>query len=197
MTKGGRLNAWWAQGPSRRGALLFLSALGGALAVRWLIAAAMFSHELGYLPFDLQGRLNQGMLVIQVGAARGHPLGRLYGAFVMTDIPVSLVIAFTTVVLWRWLHLRAPNPFFGFLTRGGIMLLPVAVAAFELAEHHAVLGLLQQRGREGYAGAVEFVVQVHNVKVVLGAVRDVLTLVFIAATAVLMLRRRETRASPE
>ena len=192
-----RLNAWWAHGPSPRGVVLLLAALGIALLVRWQVAAPMFSHELGFLPFDLQERLNQGMLVIQMGAARGHPLGRLYGAFVMADIPVSLVIALATVVLWRWLHLRTPNPFYGFLASGGIMLVPVVVAAFELAEHRAVFSLLQQRGREGYAGAVEFVVQVHNVKVVLAYLQDVLTLVFIAVTAVLVLRRRRMRASPE
>ncbi len=192
-----RINAWWAHGPSQRGMAILLAAAAAALLMRWQVAARVFSYELGFIPFDLQDRLNQGMLVIQVGAARGHPLGRLYGAFVMADIPVSLVMAFVTVVFWRWLHLRAPNAVYGFLSAGGIMLLPVAVAGFEMAEHRAVFGLLQERGREGYADAVATVVAVHNVKMALAYLRDALTLIFAAATAVLALRRRSTRASPD
>ncbi len=190
-----RINAWWALGPSPRSMMVLFAAAGAALLVRWQIAAVMFSRELGFVPFDLQDRLNQGMLVIQVGAARGHPLGALYGAFVTADLPVSLVVAFVTVAFWRWLHLRAPNPLCNFLTAGGIMLLPVAVAAFEMVEHRAVFSLLQQRGRDGYADAVGQVVAIHNVKTALLHVRDALTLIFIGIAGVLALRRRRTRAS--
>lgn len=190
-----RFNAWWALGPSPRGMMAILAVAAAALLVRWQVAATLFSRELGYVPFDLQERLNQGMLVIQVGAARGHALGRLYGAFVTADIPVSIVIAFATVAFWRWLHLRAPNAVYGFLTAGGIMLLPVAVALVELAEHRAMFGLLQQRGRDGYADAVGLAIAVHHGKLALAYLRDALTLVFIAATAVLALKRRGTGAS--
>lgn len=191
-----RVTAWWGRGPSPRIMALVLALAAVAFVVRWRIAAAMFSRELGFIPFDLQERLNQGMLVIQMGAARGHALGRLYGAFVMVDIPVSVVIAFAVVVFWRWLHLRAPNPAYRFLTAGGIMLLPVAVAAAEMIEHRAVFGLLQQRGRDGYADAVGLVIAVHNGKVALAYLRDALTLAFIAVTAILALKRRGTRAPP-
>lgn len=190
------VNAWWDRGPSFRSLMLVLAAAAAAFAVRWQ-AAATFSRELGFVPFDLQDRLNQGMLVIQVGAARGHSLGRLYGAFVAADVPVSLVVAFAAVVLWRWLHLKAPNRGYGLLTAGGVMLLPVAVAVLEMSEHRAVFGLLQQRGREGYADAVASVVAIHNVKMALAYLRDALTLIFVAVTAMLALWRRRGRASPE
>lgn len=191
-----RIGAWWAQGPSSRIIIAILGIAALALLVRWQIAATIFSREVGFIPFDLQGRLNQGMLVIQVGAARGHALGRLYGSFVMTDIPVSVAIAFATVVFWRWLHLRAPNAVYGFLTAGGITLLPVAVAIVEMIEHRAIFALLQQRGRDGYADAVGLAITIHNGKLALAYLRDALTLVFIAITAVLALKRRGTRAPP-
>lgn len=175
--------------------MIVLAAAATAFAVRWQ-AAAMFSRELGFVPFDLQDRLNQGMLVIQVGASRGHPLGRLYGAFVTADVLVSLVVAFAAVVLWRWLHLKAPNRGYGFLTVGGVMLVPVTVAALEMFEHRAVFALLRQRGQDGYADAVASVVTIHNVKMALAYVRDGLTLIFVAVTAVLASWRRR-RASPE
>jgi hypothetical protein len=152
---------------------------------------------MGFLPFDLQPRMNRGMLVIQIGAARGHPLGSLYGAFVTADIPVSLVLAFVTVVFWRWLHLRAPNRVYAFLNGGGIMLLPLAVAALEMSEHRAVFSLLHQRGAETYADAVAFTVAVHNVKAAVAGLCNAVTLAFIAATALMWtLRRRPAKASP-
>jgi hypothetical protein len=112
-------------------------------------------------------------------------------------VPVSLVVALATVALWRWLHLKAPNRSYGFLTAGGVMLLPVTVAALEMFEHRAVFGLLQQRGQDGYAEAVESVVAIHNVKMAAAYLRDALTLVFVAVTAVLALWRRRVRAPSE
>lgn len=177
--------------------VIFLLVAGAALLVRWAVLAPMFSEVLGFVPFDLQPRLNRGMLVIQVGAARGYPLGRLYGAFVMTDIPISLVVAFVTVAFWRWLHVRAPNRVYAFLTAGGVMLLPVAAAMLEMSEHRAVFRLLQQRGRDAYADAIAFTVAVHNTKVAVADLRDAVTLSFVAATATLWLLRRKPKRAPQ
>lgn len=187
-----RVNAWWARGPSTRTLIILLVIAAAAEVVRWYVVAPLFAQELGFIPFDLQARLNQGMLVIQMGAARGHPLSRLYGAFVMSDIPISLVLAFATVAVWRWLHLKAPNRAYDLLAAGGIMLLPVAVAAVEMAEHRVVFDVLQNRGRAGYAEAVELLVTVHNVKMALAFMRDGATVVFVAATAILVFLRRKT-----
>lgn len=188
-----RINSWWALGPSNRAMAIFLLAVGVALLVRWAVLAPMFSQEMGFVPFDLQPRLNRGMLVIQVGAARGHPLGALYGAFVMADIPISLVVAFVTVAFWRWLHVRTPNRVYAFLTAGGIMLLPLAAAALEMSEHRAVFSLLHQRGSGAYADALAFTVSVHNIKVAMADLRDAVTLMFVVSTAVLQLLRRKPK----
>ena len=184
-----RLTSWWAHGPSTRGMSILLVIALLAVAVRWAVLAPMFSHELGFLPFDLQSRMNRGMLVIQLGAARGHPLGSLYGDFVMADIPLSLVLAFVTVAFWRWLHLRAPNRVYAFLTSGGIMLLPLAVAGLEMSEHRAVFGLLNQRGTATFADAVDFAVAVHNVKTAVAELCNAVTLIFILVTAVMRMLR--------
>ena len=185
-----RLTSWWASGPSTRGMVILLAFAFVAMAVRWAVLAPMFSHDLGFLPFDLQPRMNAGMLVIQLGAARGHQVGRLYGAFVTADIPVSLVQAFVTVVFWHWLHLRSPNRAYTFLTSGGILLLPLGVAALEMSEHRAVFGLLYQRGTETFAGAVDFAVAVHNVKTAAADVCNAVTLIFILVTAAMRVLRR-------
>jgi hypothetical protein len=192
-----RLSAWWASGPSTRTMMILLLVAAAALAVRWAILAPMFSHEMGFIPFDLQPRMNRGMLVIQVGAARGHPLGALYGAFVTADLPISLVLAFVTVAFWRWLHLRAPNRVYAFLTGGGIMLLPLAVAGFEMSEHRAFFSLLHQRGAETYADAIAFAVAVHNVKTAVTGLCNAVTLVFILVTAVMrVLNRKQAQGGP-
>ena len=188
----GRINAWWARGPSARTLIILIALAAAAVVVRWYIVAPLFAQQLGFIPFDLQPRLNQGMLVIQMGAARGHPFNRLYGAFVMSDIPISLMLAFATVAVWRWLHLKTPNRAYDLLAAGGIMLLPVIVAAAEMVEHRVVFDLLQSRGREGYADAVELLVRVHNVKAALVFMRDGATVVFLAATGILVFLRRKT-----
>ena len=185
-----RITLWWSTGPSTRTMAALLVLAGAAVLVRWEVLGRMFSGEMGFVPFDLQSRLNQGMLVIQLGAARGHPLGSLYGAFVMADIPISLVIAGITVVFWRWLHLLAPNRVFAFLNAGGIMLLPLAAAALEMLEHRAVFGLLHQRGSEAFPDAITFTISVHNIKVAIADIRDIVTLVFIAAAGLLRILRR-------
>ena len=187
-----RLSAWWARGPSPRGMITVLMIGLAALAVRWAVLAPMFSHQMGFLPFDLQPGINRGMLVIQLGAARGRPLAPLYGAFVTADIPVSLVLAFVTVVFWRWLHLRAPNSVYAFLTSGGIMLLPPAVAALEMLEHRAVFSLLHQRGSETFADAVNFAVAAHAVSSAVADVCNGLSLIFIVVTAGLRFMRRRS-----
>ncbi len=192
-----RIAAWWASGPSHRTMAILLIGAAAALLARWAVAAPMFSQEMGFVPFDLQPRLNQGMLVIQLGAARGHPLGALYGAFVMADIPVSLVLAFVTVAFWRWLHVRTPNRVYAFLTAGGVMLLPIVAAMLEMTEHRAVFSLLYQRVGEAYADAIAFTVSVHNVKVAMADLRDAVTLSFMASTAVLALLRRKLKRAPQ
>jgi hypothetical protein len=186
-----RLSAWWASGPSTKTVTILLLVAAAVLALRWTVLAPMFSHEMGFIPFDLQPRMNRGMLVIQVGAARGHPLGALYGAFVTADLPISLVLAFVTVVFWRWLHLRAPNRVYAFLTGGGIMLLPLAVAGIEMSEHRAFFSLLHQRGTETYADAIAFAVAVHNVKAAVAGLCNAVTLSFILVTAVMQMLNRK------
>jgi hypothetical protein len=175
-------------GANGRTVLILLIASLIALAVRKYVLAPQFRDQMGFIPFDLQPRLNREMIVIQLGLAPARHVFA-YLRFAFSDAVVTAVTAAFTVALWLWLFRAAPNRAFALFQNGGVLLVPLVAAAAELSEHAAVYRLLTVAQREDYVAAIDFLTTMHSAKSAALVLRDLLT----AGFAVVMLVRAAWR----
>jgi hypothetical protein len=170
----------WRFGVNGKTVLILLVATLIALAARSYVLAPLFRDQVGFIPFDLQPRLNREMIVIQLGLAPARHVFD-YLRFALSDSVVSGITAAFTIMFWLWLFRVAPNRAFALLQNGGILLVPVVAAAIELVEHGAVYRLLTVAQRDDYVAAIDLLTTVHAAKAAAIVLRDVLTASFAVA----------------
>jgi hypothetical protein len=175
-------------GATGRTVIMLMAASAIGLAVRAQVLAPMFHDDVGFIPLDLQHRLNPEMIVIQLGASPAR-LGLAYQRFALMDSVVTVITAAFVVTLWLWLFRNAPNRIFSFVQNGGILFVPLVAAAAELAEHVAICRLLDMQ-HDGYGSAIDLVVTLHATKSAFGIVRDLLTSGFVLVALVWLVRNR-------
>lgn len=158
---------------------------------RALVVAPAFHNATGFIPFDLQPHLNREMVIIQLGAIILGQFGAAYLWYALADTLIALLIAAFFIALWQWLFAKTPNWLFTFIGSGGIVLLPLAAAVLEIAEHAAIFRLLATFNGDESAALIDFTATLHNVKIAVVELRNGLTLVYLAiAGGLWVLRRR-------
>src|SRR4051812_32223937 len=153
----------WRFGTNGRTVLILLMASLIALAARVYVLAPVFRDEVGFIPLDLQPRLNREMIVIQLGFGPTRHVFD-YLRFAIRDTVVTATMTAFTITFWLWLFRAVPNRAFALFQNGGMLLVPLIAAATELSEHVAVYRLLTVTERDDYIAAIDFLTTLHSGK---------------------------------
>ena len=169
--------------------MLFVLAAAGVL-LRTVVLAALFRSAVGFVPFDIQPRLNREMVVIQLGAM---PVDRAllpYALFALGDVVVAIVIALFITALWSWMFRKAPNRVFAVVAGGGILIFPAIAALMEIAEHILVFRLIANGNGAALARLADLTVMLHGLKNAFVDARVGLTVAFGLIALIVLWRRR-------
>src|SRR3982750_2114771 len=89
-------------GANGRTVLILLIASLIALAARAYVLMPGFRDEVGFIPLDLQPRLNREMIVIQLGLGPARHVFD-YLRFAAGDTVVTAAMTAFTITFWLWL----------------------------------------------------------------------------------------------
>jgi hypothetical protein len=161
-----------------------------------LFAERVFLAATGFLPFDLQFPLRAQTIAIQLGAYANSSTAKFYSAFALIDGMFAVATAGALTLSWLWIATRQPNPFFAFLNRAGIVLVPLVAGVLDVAENFGFDRLMHGLKGISYSNTIEITATVHQVKAALIYVRDFLTLLVVTIALILLwLRRWQRKAS--
>jgi hypothetical protein len=166
-----------------------LAAVVLALTVKFALIPP-YESMTGYVPFDAQPRLSQFMVGVELGAfAKGEATGA-YALFAAGDALSAAASAWLFMLFWTWLFAEVPTRLFAFLSRGGIIMMPLYVLVLDVAAKVAFFRLVNGLEEPAYAATVDFSVFVHRLAVALADIRNAVTaaLVLIAAVSLLLKR---------
>lgn len=147
----------------------------------------------GYVPFDAQPRLSQFMVGVELGAFAKGAATPAYVIYAVGDAFAAMATAWLFVLFWHGLFERVPTRLFAFLTRGGILLVPVYVLVLDLVAKGGFFRLLQGIEEPSYAATVDFSVTVHRLAMALADLRNTLTAAFVVIAIMSLLLKRYGR----
>jgi hypothetical protein len=173
---------------SRGIALAALIVVVLTLIVRFALIPA-YRDITGFVPFDAHARLSRVMIGIELGAFPQGAATGVYIVFALVDIARAAAAAWLFVLAWRWLFEYFPARLSGFLSRGGILLVPVYVVALDIAAKVGFFRLLESGSVAAHTALVDFSVMAHRMGFALADARNYLTVGFILIAAIGFWRR--------
>jgi len=169
-------------------ALAALIVVGLTLIVRFALIPA-YRDITGFVPFDAHARLSRVMIGIELGAFPQGAATGAYAVFALVDAARAVAVAWLFVLAWRWLFDYFPARLFGFLARGGILLVPVYVVALDVAAKVGFYRVLESGSVSAQIALVDFCVMAHRMGLALADARNYLTAGFMLIAAIGFWRR--------
>lgn len=176
----------------------FAMALGAVALLTLTVKFALmppYEAITGYVPFDAQPGLSQFMIGVELGAFAKGAATSAYVIYAIGDAAAAMATAWLFILLWHGLFQRVPTRLFAFLTRGGILLVPLYVLALDLAAKVGFFRLLNGVEDPGYGAAADFSVTVHRLAMGLAEIRNYMTAAFVVMAIVSLLLKRYGRTS--
>jgi len=143
----------------------------------------------GFVPFDVHMRLTRVMIGIELGAFPQGAATGIYIAFALVDAVRAAATAWLFVLLWRWLFEYFPARLSGFLSRGGIRLVPVYVVGLDIVAKMGFYRVLEGGSMATQVSLVDFSVMAHRMGFALADARNYLTVGFTLIAAIGFWRR--------
>jgi hypothetical protein len=147
----------------------------------------------GYVPFDAQPRLSQFMVGVELGAFTKGAATAPYVFYAIGDAFAAMATAWLFVLFWHSLFERVPTRLFTFLTRGGILMVPVYVLVLDFVAKVGFFRLLHGIEEPSYAATVDFSVTVHRLAMALADLRNYLAAAFVVIAIMSLLLKRYGR----
>jgi hypothetical protein len=163
-----------------------LRGLGAAIGLAVVLALVVqfvvippYREITGFIPFDAQPRLSHVMVGIELGAVAKGTAAGAYVVFALVDALSAAATAWAFTLGWVLLFALAPNRIFAFLTRGGIMMIPLYVLALDLVAKVGFFRLVSGLDGPDYSAAIDFSVLTHRLELAMTDLRNYLTAGFL------------------
>ena len=188
--------AFLASRANNRNLIAALVVAGLLALVSKFVLVPSFYAATGFIPFDHQFPLAREAIAIQLGAYDQRAAQAAYVPFAISDLFVAGTAAWAFTLGWAWLFVKVPNRLFSLLARGGILVLPAAVCALDIAENVGFFRLIRGLSGDSYMSTIELTANIHALRSASASLRDYLTVVMLAiAGLVFWLQRRQRKTS--